>query len=83
MENIWIYKGKPFIINDIDKYWGFVYKISNTETGEFYYGSKQFAFVKNLIMSKKKKKEHFEQSGLRRKRIKVINESDWHKNIQR
>lgn len=73
----WTYKSKPFKIKNLDQFWGFVYKITDSKTGYFYVGSKQLKFTSNKIMSKKKKKAFFEESGLRRKRIKEVVESDW------
>lgn len=72
----WLYKNKAF--KKIPKNcFGFIYKITNIETNEFYIGSKQFYFISNKIMSKKKKLEYLNETGLRRKKIKHIKESDW------
>lgn len=59
----WIFDGKTFSPENIEKYFGFVYLIENLQTGKKYYGKKQFWFKKTK-MSKGKKK-----------RLKV--ESDW------
>ena len=33
-ENPWIYEGRPFTSDDIGDYYGFVYRITNTTTGQ-------------------------------------------------
>ena len=60
-ENPWIYKGTPFTSDDIGDYYGFVYRITNTENGKEYIGRKYF-------VQKRKPK-----GGKRR----VTSESDW------
>ena len=62
-ENPWIYKGNPFTSNDIGDYYGFVYRITNTNTQKSYIGRKYF-------VQKRKPK-----GGKRR----VTSESDWKK----
>ena len=41
-ENPWIFNGYPFLSEDIDDYFGFVYCITNTCTGKRYIGRKYF-----------------------------------------
>tara|TARA_A100001515_G_scaffold126946_1_gene112440 strand:+ start:597 stop:1049 length:453 start_codon:yes stop_codon:yes gene_type:complete len=41
-ENPWIFDGHPFLSEDIDDYFGFVYCITNTLTGKRYIGRKYF-----------------------------------------
>ena len=41
-ENPWIYEGRPFTSDDIGDYYGFVYCITNTSTGQKYIGRKYF-----------------------------------------
>ena len=41
-ENPWIYEGRPFTSDDIGDYYGFVYCITNTTTGQKYIGRKYF-----------------------------------------
>ena len=60
-ENPWIYEGRPFTSDDIGDYYGFVYCITNTTTGQKYIGRKYF-------VQKRKPK-----GGKRR----VTSESDW------
>ena len=62
-ENPWMYEGRPFTSNDICDYYGFVYCITNTITGQKYIGRKYF-------MQKRKPK------GAKRR---VTSESDWKK----
>ena len=62
-ENPWIYEGSPFTSDDIGDYYGFVYCITNTSTGQKYIGRKYF-------VQKRKPK-----GGKRR----VTSESDWKK----
>ena len=62
-ENPWIYEGRPFTSDDIGNYYGFVYRITNTNTQKSYIGRKYF-------VQKRKPK-----GGKR----KVTSESDWKK----
>ena len=41
-ENPWTYKGTTFTTNDIDSFVGFVYRITNLQTGKQYIGRKYF-----------------------------------------
>ena len=60
-ENPWMYEGKPFTSDDIGDYYGFVYRITNTNNSKSYIGRKYF-------VQKRKPK-----GGKRR----VTSESDW------
>ena len=60
-ENPWMYEGKPFTSDDIGDYYGFVYRITNTNNHKSYIGRKYF-------VQKRKPK-----GGNR----KVTSESDW------
>jgi len=62
-ENSWTYKGSTFTSDDIDDKFGFVYRITNLQTGKQYIGRKYF-------WSKRKPR-----GGKRR----VTSESDWKK----
>tara|TARA_B100000965_G_scaffold7480_2_gene5819 strand:+ start:10812 stop:11246 length:435 start_codon:yes stop_codon:yes gene_type:complete len=62
-ENAWIYEGKPFTSDDIGDQFGFVYRITNIQTGKQYIGRKYF-------YQKRKPR-----GGGRR----VTSESDWKK----
>ena len=41
-ENPWIYNGSPFLSEDINDHFGFVYRITNLESGREYIGRKYF-----------------------------------------
>ena len=41
-ENPWIFEGSPFLSEDIDGVYGFVYRITHTESGKQYIGRKYF-----------------------------------------
>ena len=60
-ENPWLYEGKPFTSNDIGDFFGFVYRITNIQSGKRYIGRKYF---------QQKRKP---RGGKRR----VTSESDW------
>tara|TARA_B100000941_G_scaffold96139_1_gene66917 strand:+ start:855 stop:1295 length:441 start_codon:yes stop_codon:yes gene_type:complete len=62
-ENPWLYQGTAFTSDDIDGKFGFVYRITNIQTGKQYIGRKYF-------VQKRKPK-----GGKR----KVTSESDWKK----
>jgi hypothetical protein len=60
-ENAWLYEGEPFTSDDIGDFFGFVYRITNLQSGRQYIGRKYF-------YQKRKPK-----GGKRR----VTSESDW------
>jgi len=62
-ENPWVYKGTTFTTNDIDNFFGFVYRITNLQTGKQYIGRKYF----------------YQFRKPRGKSRKVKSESDWKK----
>jgi len=64
----WIYQNEEINEIDIEKYYGFVYCITNNITGKMYIGKKILKFKKKLPPLK----------GKKRKRIKYV-ESDWKK----
>jgi len=70
------YKWKSWDIIDPEKYYGFVYKITNEKTGQFYIGKKVYW---NNKKHKLTKKQLAEQTGPGRKpTFEVIRtESDW------
>ena len=41
-ENPWIFEGHPFLSEDINDYFGFVYRITNLQSGRQYIGRKYF-----------------------------------------
>ena len=62
-ENAWLYEGKPFTSDDIGDFFGFVYRITNLQTGKQYIGRKYF----------------YQFRKPRGKSRKVKSESDWQK----
>ena len=62
-ENAWTYKGRAFTSDDIDNFFGFVYCITNVQTGRKYIGRKYFWKFRTP----------------RGKKRKVKSESDWKK----
>ena len=62
-ENPWLYEGKPFTTDDIGDFFGFVYRITNLQTGKQYIGRKYF----------------YQFRKPRGKSRKVKSESDWKK----
>ncbi len=61
--NAWQYKGSTFSSDDIGDFFGFVYRITNLQSGKQYIGRKYF-------------KQHRKHRGSRRKRT---SESNWKK----
>ena len=71
MSKDWLYEGSPYDpeYEDIPKeYVGFVYQITDNETGEIYIGQKRFRKPKTLPVTK-----------TRKRRVKTTVESDWRK----
>ena len=62
-ENPWLYQGEPFTSNDIGDFFGFVYRITNLQSGKQYIGRKYF----------------YQFRKPRGKSRKVKSESDWKK----
>jgi len=54
---MWIYQNKEFTEDQIEKHIGFVYLITNTNSGRKYIGKKLFWFSKTKTVKGKKKKE--------------------------
>lgn len=70
-QNSWTYKGS--IVTEIpDGYEGFIYQITNTETGKKYIGKKQFKFSKT-----KTKTITLKNGTKKKKKIKEKIDSDW------
>ena len=69
MSQDWLYEGKPYDLpyEDIpEEYVGFVYQITDNETGEIYIGQKRFRKPKTLPITK-----------TRKRRVRTSVESDW------
>ena len=69
MSKVWLLEGKPFnpLYENLDpEYVGFVYQITDAETGQSYIGQKRIHKPKTLPITK-----------TRKRRVKTIVESDW------
>ena len=69
MSKDWLYEDKPFTpdYENLDpEYVGFIYLITNDETGQRYIGQKRFHKPKTLPITK-----------TRKRRVKTVVESDW------
>ena len=66
MMNEWMHNGERFTSDDIDDFYGFVYRITNLVTGYDYVGRKYFKTIRKLKPL----------AGFKRKR-KVTKETDW------
>ena len=64
-ENPWSYQGTTFTSTDIDDFFGFVYRITNLQTGKQYIGRKYFTQRRKPRSGKGKRR--------------VTSESDWKK----
>ena len=62
-ENPWLYEGKPFTTDDINDFFGYVYRITNRQNGREYIGRKYFWKFRTP----------------KGKKRKVKSESDWKK----
>jgi len=56
----WTYLGKPFESEDINEYYGFIYRITNTVNGHDYVGRKYFKTIKKRPPLKGKKNKRRE-----------------------
>lgn len=65
---MWLYREKVFTSDDIGKAVGFVYLLTDRETGRRYIGKKMFSSTKTLPPLKDKTRKR-----------KVVTESDWQK----
>ena len=77
--NNWLYENK--VIEKIEDFkpgtFGFVYKITNNETGKFYIGKKQLISKTNVKLGKKEKELLPIQRGRTPSKKLVIKEADW------
>jgi len=76
---MWLYKNK--VISKIEDFpentFGFIYKISNNETGKFYIGKKQLISKTNVKLGKKEKALLPTQRGRTPTKKLVVKEADW------
>ena len=56
-ENPWYFEGTPFVSEDIDDYFGFVYRITNKQSGKKYIGRKYFWSFRKPPGKKRKVKQ--------------------------
>ena len=77
--NNWLHKNK--VINKIEDFpketFGFIYKITNNETGKFYIGKKQLMSKTNVKLGKKEKAALPTQRGRTPSKKLVVKEADW------
>ena len=59
-DNPWTYNGVPFESEDINEYYGFIYRITNTVNGHDYDGRKYFKTIKKRPPLKGKKNKRRE-----------------------
>ena len=59
-DNPWTYNGVPFESEDINTYYGFIYRITNTINGHDYVGRKYFTTIKKRPPLKGKKNKRRE-----------------------
>ena len=59
-DNPWTYRGKIFESEDINNYYGFIYRITNTINGHDYVGRKYFTTIKKRPPLKGKKNKRRE-----------------------
>lgn len=76
---MWLHKNK--VINKIEDFpentFGFIYKITNNETGKFYIGKKQLMSKTNVKLGKKEKASLPTQRGRTPSKKLVVKEADW------
>ena len=76
---MWLYKNK--VISKIEDFpentFGFIYKITNNETGKFYIGKKQLMSKTNVKLGKKEIAALPTQRGRTPSKKLVVKEADW------
>jgi hypothetical protein len=76
---MWLYENK--VINKIEDFpketFGFIYKITNNETGKFYIGKKQLMSKTNVKLGKKEKAALPTQRGRTPSKKLIVKEADW------
>jgi hypothetical protein len=77
--NNWLYQNK--VIEKIEDFpentFGFIYKITNKETGKFYIGKKQLISQTNVKLGKKELEALPTQRGKKPTKKLVVKESNW------
>ena len=75
----WLFNGVPFDeqAHNIAELVGFVYKITNTATGQFYIGKKVFHFAHKKKLTKKELAEFEGRKGRKPTHKHVAKDSDW------
>lgn len=75
---MWIYQNK--VIDSLEKFpkgtYGFIYKITCLDTGQFYIGRKNLYSERTKLLTKKELVEHTGK-GKKPTKKKIITESDW------
>jgi len=66
-------KQEDITLEQAEKYFGFIYKITNTKTGQFYIGKKNFKTSTTIKLTLEQRKE----LNTRKHSIIKIKESDW------
>jgi len=61
---VWLYNDKPFLQEQSEEYFGFVYIITNLDTDKKYIGKKFFTKAKTKIVNKRKKRSRVQSDWL-------------------
>lgn len=61
---VWLYNGKPFLQEQSEEYFGFVYIITNLDTDKKYIGKKFFTKAKTKVVNKRKKRSRVQSDWL-------------------
>lgn len=88
---MWIYKGREITEEDIEGCIGFVYSITNTDTGKGYIGKKLFKFSRTKQVKGKKKKikvdsdwkTYYSSSDALKKDVELLGEDKFEREILR
>ena len=87
-ENPWTFDGEPFASEDVGKFAGFVYLITNQITGEKYIGRKYFSSIRKKKKSDKRRtrsesdwKEYYGSSEDLKKQIEVHGKNNFRREI--
>ena len=86
-ENPWIYEGAPFTSDDIGDYYGFVYRITNTNNSKSYIGRKYFVQKrkpkggKRRVTSESNWRRYFGSSAELKQDIRELGEENFRREI--